>query len=101
MVTGDEPVRVCPSTVTPNSPRKTRACTGAGGHEVELTGADVGDGAEGVAVFDGSGEDPAGGLQAGVGVRGDAHAAGDGNVVGAVVVDEAPGAHHAAVAGGQ
>lgn len=73
----------------------------AGGHEVEFAGADVGDGAEGVAVFDGAGEDPAGGLQAGVGVRGDAHAAGDGDVVGAVVVDEAPGADHTAVAGGQ
>lgn len=58
-------------------------------------GADVGYGAEGIAVFAGAGEDPAGGLQAGVGVRGDAHAAGDGDVVGAVVVDEAPGAHQA------
>lgn len=73
----------------------------AGGHEVELAGAYVGNGAEGVAVFDGAGEDPAGGLQASMGVRGDAHAAGDGDVVRAIVFDEAPGAHHAAVAGGQ
>ena len=45
-----------------------------------------------VAVLDLAGEQPADGLQAGVRVRGHVHAAGVSDVVGAVVVGEAPGA---------
>ena len=54
--------------------------------------------AAGVDVFDGAFEEPAHGLQSGVRVRGDVHAAGDRDIVGAVVVDEAPGADEGALA---
>src|SRR5690606_23891533 len=50
----------------------------------------------GVSVFDIAGEEPADGLQAGVGMRGYVHASGGGDVVGSVVVGEAPGSDEAA-----
>ncbi len=62
------------------------------GHEVQLTGPHPGVGAQAVAVLDLSAEQPAHRLQSGVRVGGDVHAAGPGDVVGAIVVGEAPGA---------
>jgi len=45
-----------------------------------------------VAMLDLASEQPAYGLQSGMGVRRDVHAAGDGHIVGAIVVHKAPGA---------
>ena len=69
----------------------------AGGHQVELAGPDHRVVAGAVAVLDLAGEQPAHRLQPGVRVRRDAHAAGVGDVVGAVVVEEAPGADQRAL----
>src|SRR5690606_3485226 len=73
----------------------------ARGHEVDLAGQDGGVLTAGIVVGDGALEGRRHGLQAGVRVRGDVHAAGGGDVVGAVVVDEAPRADEAALALGQ
>ena len=62
------------------------------GHQVQLAGPDHRVHAAAVAVLDLAGEQPADRLQAGVRVRGHVHPAGVGDVVGAVVVGEAPGA---------
>ena len=70
----------------------------AGGHQVDLAGADHRVVAGAVAVLDLAGEEPAHRLQPGVRVRGDRHAAGVGDLVGAVVVDEAPRADQRPVA---
>ena len=70
----------------------------AAGHQVDLAGADDGVRAEAVAVLDLAGEQPADGLQPGVRVGRDVHAAGAGDVVRAVVVGEAPGADQRALA---
>ncbi len=61
-------------------------------HQIQFAGPHCGVGAQAVTVFDLAGEQPADGLEAGVRMRCDVHAAGDGDVVGAVVVREAPGA---------
>ena len=71
------------------------------GHQVQLAGPDHRVHADAVAVLDLAGEQPADGLQAGVRVRGHVHPAGVGDVVGAVVVGEAPGADQRAGALGQ
>ena len=60
------------------------------GHEVQLPRADQRVGAGRVAVLDLAGEQPRGGLQPGVRVAGHRHPAGQGHVVGPVVVHEAP-----------
>ena len=69
----------------------------AGGHEVDLAGQDQSSVAARVDVLDGAGEEPTDRLQSGVRVRGDVHAAGGRHVLGAVVVDEAPGADEGAL----
>ena len=69
----------------------------AGCHQVDLAGAHHRVVAGAVAVLDLAGEEPAHRLQAGVRVRRHAHAAGVGDVVGAVVVEEAPGADQGAL----
>lgn len=74
---------------------------GAGRHQVDLAGDDCGVVIAGIVVFDIALEQPGDGLQARVGVRGHVHAAGDGDVVGAVVVHEAPGADETALALGE
>ena len=70
----------------------------AAGHQVELTRPDQGVVAGGVAVLDLAGEQPADRLQPGVGVRRDDHPAGLVDLVGAVVVGEAPRADQGALA---
>lgn len=77
------------------------ADAGAGGHEVDLTGQHDGVLVAGIVVGDGTREEPRHRLQAGVRVRGDVHAAGEGDVIRAVMVDEAPGADEAALALGE
>ena len=69
-----------------------------GGHQVDLARADQGVVAGGVPVLDLPGEQPAHRLQPGVRVRRDLHAAGVGDPVGTVVVDEAPRADQRALA---
>ena len=68
----------------------------AGGHQVDLAGAHDRPVAGAVAVLDLAGEQPADRLQTGVRVGGHDHAARLGDVVRAVVVEEAPGADHGA-----
>ena len=72
---------------------------GAGGHEVDLAGAHTTDDAAGVAVLDLALEEPGDGLQTGVRVGRDVHAAGavGGDLLRAVVVDEAPRADEGAL----
>ncbi len=70
----------------------------AAGHQVELARADQRVVAGRVAVLDLAGEQPADGLQAGVRVRGHDHAPGVVDLVGAVVVGEAPRADERALA---
>ena len=67
------------------------------GHEVDLAGQDEAGVAAGVDVLNGAFEQPAHGLQSGVRVRGDVHAAGDRDIGWPVVVDEAPGADEGAL----
>ena len=69
-----------------------------GGHQVELAGTHGGQAADGVTVLELAAEEPAGGLQPGVRVGREHHPAGLVDLVGAVVVDEAPGADQRAVA---
>ncbi len=69
----------------------------SGGHQVDLAGAYGGAKARRIKMFDGAGEQPGHGLQSGVRVARYAHAAGAGDVVGAVVVQEAPGADQTAL----
>ncbi len=73
----------------------------AGGHQVDLAGAHDRPVAGAVTVLDLAGEQPADRLQPGVRVGGHDHAARVGDVVGAVVVEEAPGADHGAAAARQ
>jgi hypothetical protein len=68
-----------------------------GTHQVELPGRDHLVAAETVVVFDGALDQPGDGLQSGVGMRRHLHAGPVGDVVGAEVVDEAPGADHPAL----
>ncbi|SIG58406.1 Uncharacterised protein [Mycobacteroides abscessus subsp. abscessus] len=68
------------------------------GHEVDLAGEDEAGVAAGVDVLDGTIEEPAHRLQSRVRMRGDIHAAGAGDVIGAVVVDEAPRSDEGALA---
>src|SRR5699024_5814880 len=74
------------------------ADAGTGGHEVDLPGTHDSVVVTGVVVGHVSLEQPADGLQTGVRVRGDVHTAGGRDVVGTVVVDEAPGADERAPA---
>src|SRR5690606_824309 len=73
----------------------------SGGHEVELPWLDRLDRAERVLVEHTALEEPGDGLQPGVRVRRDVHAAARGDVVRPVVVEEAEGADEGAVPGGQ
>lgn len=68
----------------------------APGHQVQLAGTYEGVAAQAVAVLDLPAEQPADGLQADVRMRGHVHPARPGDVVGAVVVDEAPRADEGA-----
>src|SRR5581483_10077845 len=70
-------------------------------HQVELAGAYEGVVAGAVAVLDLAGEEPRDRLQPDVRVGRDAHAATDGDVVRAVVIDEAPRADQGAFARGE
>ena len=74
------------------------AGAGTGGHEVDLAGADDSVDVLGVIVPDLAGEQPGDGLEPGVRVRRDVHPAGGGDVVGTVVVAEAPGPDETAAA---
>lgn len=73
------------------------ADSGAGGHQVDLSGQDETGMSTGVDVFDGPGEEPAHGLEAGVRVRGYVHSARSRDIIGPVMVDEAPGADERAL----
>jgi hypothetical protein len=73
----------------------------SGGHQAQLAWTYGPHAAEAVAVQHFAGVEPADGLQAHVRVRRHLHAGLVGDVVGAVVVDEAPCAHHAAAEVGQ
>lgn len=73
----------------------------AGGHQVDLAGADQLFVAQAVAVQDFAGHRPGEGLQADVRAGADMQAGVRGEVDRADVVEEAPGADHAPVAGGQ
>ncbi len=73
----------------------------SGRHEVDLARTDDGDGAEGVAVLDLAGEQPRDGREAAVRVRRDVHPAADRDVVGPVVVGEAPRPDERALLGRQ
>ena len=70
----------------------------AGSHEVDRTRPHEGVVAGAVAVLDLALEEPAHGLQAGVGVRGQDHPSGVAHLIGPVVVDEAPRADRGALA---
>ena len=70
----------------------------AGGHQVELAGTHGGQAADGVAVLELATEEPAGGLQARVRVGREHHPARPVDLVGTVVVDEAPGPDQRSVA---
>src|SRR5699024_3653289 len=69
----------------------------AGGHEVDLAGQDQTGSGVRFEVLDRSGEEPADRLQSGVRMRGDVRPAGGRHVLGAVMVDEAPGANEGAL----
>ena len=71
------------------------------GHQVELAGPHHGEVARAVVVLDLAGEQPAHRLQPGVRMGCDLHPAGLPDVVGPVVVEEAPGSHQRPPAGGE
>ena len=69
-----------------------------GGHQVQLARVHRGMHSGAVAVLNSAGEQPADSLEPGMWVRRHAHSPRDGHVVGAVVIEKAPGSDHAPVA---